>query len=166
MAMADAVGIIKGAILRAQAQAARSSNAVSLSLYYGIGRFVSLNSRNGYWGTGAIETISQRLRQELPGLRGYSAQNIRSMRSFYEEWELLTKCSPLASELQLLENKIESGKEVGERALLTINRSPMASELDLQEFVSISFTHHMEIIHKTSAIDERIYYIHQTCLHR
>lgn len=166
MTITDAVGIIKGAILRAQAQAARSSNAVSLSLYYGIGRFVSFNSRNGFWGTGAIETISEQLQKELPGLRGYSAENIKKMRSFYENWALLTNRSPVATDLQLLENKIESGLEVGERALLAINRSPVATDLDLQEFVSISFTHHMEIIHKTSALDERIFYIHQTCLHR
>lgn len=32
-----AVQTIKGAILRAQAQASQSSNAIQLSLYYGIG---------------------------------------------------------------------------------------------------------------------------------
>ena len=36
-----AVQTIKGAILRAQAQASQSSNAIQLSLYYGIGRYVS-----------------------------------------------------------------------------------------------------------------------------
>ena len=35
-----AVQTIKGAILRAQAQASQSSNAIQLSLYYGIGRYV------------------------------------------------------------------------------------------------------------------------------
>lgn len=38
-----AVQTIKGAILRAQAQASQSSNAIQLSLYYGIGRYVSIN---------------------------------------------------------------------------------------------------------------------------
>lgn len=33
-----AVQTIKGAILRAQAQASQSGNAIQLSLYYGIGR--------------------------------------------------------------------------------------------------------------------------------
>ena len=36
-----AVQTIKGAILRAQAQASQSGNAIQLSLYYGIGRYVS-----------------------------------------------------------------------------------------------------------------------------
>ena len=84
----EAVRIIKEAILRSQYRAASSVNKEQLSLYYGIGKYVSENSRNGFWGKGAIETISQQLQKELPGLRGFSASNIKNMRSFYEEWSL------------------------------------------------------------------------------
>ena len=45
-----AVQTIKGAILRAQAQASQSSNAIQLSLYYGIGRYVSINLQQAHWG--------------------------------------------------------------------------------------------------------------------
>ena len=38
-----AVQTIKGAILRAQAQASQSSNAIQLSLYYGIGGVMCLS---------------------------------------------------------------------------------------------------------------------------
>jgi len=58
-------------------------------LYFGLGRFISHNSRNGYWGRGAIDTISDHLDRELPGLRGFSARNLRNMRTFYEEWTIL-----------------------------------------------------------------------------
>ena len=84
----EAVRIIKEAILRSQYRAASSVNKEQLSLYYGIGKYVSENSRHGFWGKGAIETISQQLQKELPGLRGFSASNIKNMRSFYEEWSL------------------------------------------------------------------------------
>ncbi len=57
-----------------------------LSLYYGIGGYISANSRKGFWGTGAIGTISERLRKELPGLKGFSESNLKNMRMFYEEW--------------------------------------------------------------------------------
>lgn len=43
-----------------------------LALYYGVGKYVSDNTRRGVWGTGAIATISEQLRRELPGLRGFS----------------------------------------------------------------------------------------------
>ena len=58
-------------------------------LYFGVGRFISHNSRNGYWGRGAIDTISDHLDRELPGLRGFSARNLLNMRTFYEEWTIL-----------------------------------------------------------------------------
>ena len=48
-----AVQVIKTAILQSQYDAARSVNEKQLILYYGIGKFISLNSREGYWGKGA-----------------------------------------------------------------------------------------------------------------
>ena len=45
-----AVEVIKTAILRSQYDAARSVNEKQLMLYYGIGKYISLNSRRGFWG--------------------------------------------------------------------------------------------------------------------
>ena len=83
----EAVKTIKTAILKSQSRAAKFSNEEMLSLYYAIGGYVSTNSRKGKWGTGAIKEISFRLREELPGLRGFSAENIKLMRKFYEAWQ-------------------------------------------------------------------------------
>ena len=85
----DAVKVIKTAILESQYEAAKSVNERQLMLYYGIGKYISLNSREGFWGKGAIEAISAQLDKELPGLKGFSARNLRNMRTFYEEWSIL-----------------------------------------------------------------------------
>ena len=85
----DAVQTIKAAILQSQYDAARSVNEKQLMLYFGVGKYISLNSRKGFWGKGAIDTISDRLQKELPGLRGFSARSLRYMRTFYEEWSML-----------------------------------------------------------------------------
>ena len=98
----SAVDIIKTAILQSQARAAKAVNQEQLALYYGIGRYVSANSRKKNWGTGAIETISEQLRKELPGLRGFSAPSLRKMRIFYEEWMMLERNSFVPT------NKLES----------------------------------------------------------
>lgn len=42
------VEIIKTAILQSQYDAARSVNEKQLMLYYGIGKYISLNSRKGF----------------------------------------------------------------------------------------------------------------------
>jgi hypothetical protein len=82
----DAVNLLKTAILQSQARAANAVNQEQLALYYGVGRFLSLNTRNKNWGAGMIKSISQRLRSEIPGLRGFGETNLRNMRLFYEAW--------------------------------------------------------------------------------
>lgn len=67
--------------------------------------------RKGVWGTGALETISEQLRRELPGLRGYSSTALRNMRKFYENWDMLDSNS--ASALAELQNK--DNQAVGRR---------------------------------------------------
>lgn len=46
----QAVQVIKEAILRSQYDAARSVNEKQLKLYFGIGKYISANSRKGFWG--------------------------------------------------------------------------------------------------------------------
>ena len=85
----DAVKVIKTAILQSQYEAAKSVNEKQLMLYFAIGKYISINSRKGFWGKGAIDAISRSLENELPGLKGFSARNLRNMHLFYEQWTLL-----------------------------------------------------------------------------
>ena len=82
----EAVETIKGAILQAQYAAAKSANAQQLQLYFAVGGYLSHQSEVNAWGSGAIDTISDMLQRELPGLRGFSDRNLRLMRTFYREW--------------------------------------------------------------------------------
>ena len=101
----EAVQQIKSAILQSQLEAAKAVNRQMLALYYGIGKFVSDNTRTGTWGTGAIESISEQLRRELPGLRGFSPTSIKKMRTFYEQWHTYINRPPMADDLQNSENQ-------------------------------------------------------------
>lgn len=156
----DAVRVIKEAILRSQYRAASYANKELLSLYYGIGCYVSKNSRKGFWGKGAIETISKQLQEELPGLRGFSSSNIKNMRSFFEEWSPIINRQPLADENKTLSEA--SALELDEQMLLMINRQPLADEFNWSEFVAIGFSHHIEIITKAKSLEARLFYIHES----
>lgn len=68
-----------------------------LALYYGIGRFISANTRNKNWGKGMLSQISERLRGELPGLRGFSERNLKNKRTFYEAWNILERNSAVTT---------------------------------------------------------------------
>ncbi len=153
----NAVDLIKTAILQSQARAAAAVNQEQLALYYGIGKFISLNTRNKNWGTGAIKQISDKLKVELPGLHGFSEANIKKMRLFYEQWQMLENRSPSANDLQ----ELDFESTIDFAPILSINRSPMANDLNLMDFVSLGFTLHYEILSKTSTIEERVFYIHQ-----
>ena len=91
-----AVQTIKTAILQSQARAVKGVNQEQLALYYGVGRYISENTRNQKWGSGALKSISERLRQELPGLRGVSETNLKNMRLFYGAWNVIEPKSPIA----------------------------------------------------------------------
>ena len=127
----QAVQTIKTAILQSQSRAVRMVSGTQLSLYFGVGLYVSANSRRGTWGTGAIDAISEQLRRELPGLRGFSAQNIRNMRQFAEFWQPFLIHSPMASKLGIesLHAEIECDR------LSLAKWSPLASEINRDEFL-------------------------------
>lgn len=91
-----AVSYIKQAIQRSQARALRSVNNEVLSLYYGVGRYVSENTRHNKWGKGALKTISEQLQKEIPGLTGFGETNLKDMRTFYEEWSPIVNRRPVA----------------------------------------------------------------------
>lgn len=164
-ALRKAVDNIKQAILESQLRATKYANSVELSLYYGIGHYISDNSRQGYWGTNAIETISEQLQKELPGLRGYSATSLKSMRRFYEVWKDNIESQngdPLKSAATAAD--LDNSLNVNPNELIPLNRQPAAGEItdfNIKEFLSLSFTHHIEIIRKTKTFEERLFYMHE-----
>ena len=171
----NAVDIIKTAILQSQARAAKAVNQEQLALYYGIGRYVSANTRKKKWGTGAIETISSQLRKELPGLRGFSATSMRNMRTFYEEWrQLESNSSVVTDEIQMLSSKssvaTDEFTQINTKTSVATDDFKADSEIrqlqlanlpnfPLREFLSISFTHHVAILAKVKTYEERIFYM-------
>lgn len=158
----EAVKTIKTAILRSQSRAAKYTNIEMLSLYYVIGGYVSDNSRAGTWGTGAIDEISTRLREELPGLRGFSSGNIKLMRQFYEAWQPYLKTNDeffLESKSVAAAINLEQTDDA--EPAISQKRLPAAADFPMEAFLGISFTHHMEILHKTKELDERLFYIRE-----
>ena len=153
--LTNAVQAIKGAILQSQQRALAAINQEQLALYYGIGRFVSMNTRNKNWGKGFIEAVSEQLRKELPGLRGFSAASLRKMRTFYEEWQMLSDNSFVETN-KLVD--IESNSFVGTNELASV-QFKINANFPIVAFMNIGFTHHYAIISKVKDIEQRKFYI-------
>ena len=150
----DAVRAIKQAILKSQYEAVKGVNAQQLALYYSIGGYISANTRTGTWGKGAIDAISSQLQEELPGLRGFSATNLRNMRIFFEAW------SPEDAQG-------DSSVATDESVRVALGNFHQAQLMKLQPkdaeaFKNIGFTHHMAILNQAKDREERFFYI-RTC---
>lgn len=180
----QAVADIKAAILQGQYEACKGVNRIQLAVYFGIGKYVSQHSRKGTWGTGALEAISNQLRRELPGLRGYSATSLRNMRKFYENWIMLDGNSASAlAELQSADNQCDiksastlannsptatadiSSVATDERNAIDIYhtiQAPVTEHFPIEDFFRVPFTHHIRIIEGTKEIAAQYYYIHRT----
>lgn len=156
----DAVKQIKTAILQSQAKALKGVNQEQLALYYGIGRYISQNSREGFWGKDAISTISRQLSIEMPGLKGFSPRNLRNMRLFYEEW----KC--FDTNLADTSAKLQPRKELADTSAKKEDGSGMIplllEDIPVVAFFSIGFSHHILILSKVKSMGERKFYI-QLC---
>ena len=151
LAYKDDVQIIKAAIMQSRYRTAVNANTDMLGLYYGVGEYISINTRTKKWGTGAIESVSEQLQSELPGLRGFSPSNMKNMRIFFEQWffELEPNRQPVA-----IVSAIKNG--------LDLIRQPLAAELEdekMTAFCRVGFTHHCEILRKCKTTEERWYYI-------
>ncbi len=162
----DAVNAIKTAILQGQYEAAKGVNRIQLALYYAIGKYLSQHTRKGVWGEGALAAISEQLRKDLPGLRGFSETQMKDMRRFYEAWKMLdnnmtvataeiTSCNSAVTTAELQDKEYQ----IDIFHTLTITNIP---EFPVDDFFKVPFTHHSAIIIGTKDTSARYYYIHRT----
>lgn len=165
--LSQAVETIKTAILQGQHEALKGTNRVQLAVYYGIGKYLSKNTRRFAYGTGALKAISEHLRKDMPGLRGFSETNLKNMRLFYEQWDFLDANSSVTTdessnnqqssvatdELQSPANQID---------IYRVIAIPNITDFPIESFFSVPFSHHVEIYKKVHDLPARYYYIHRT----
>lgn len=161
----EAVKEIKSAIVKAQSRVAANANAEMLRLYFGIGQYVSYKTKTGKWGTGVIDTISWQLQKEMPGLRGFSARSIHKMRYFYEIWSEDLILPSMTAKLESTEDGGANLPPVAAKVRMDVFLPSLTAKLKkgttAAEFLSISFTHHTEILDRTETSEERLFYVRE-----
>ncbi len=175
-----AAEIIKTAILQSQYEAAKDINRIQLGLYFGIGKFLSEKTRKAQWGTNALQTISDKLKSDLPGLRGFSATNLKKMRTFYNNWKSIDCNSPVATgefnDTKSGNQSVDSNSSVATdefndeqnecNPIISIDNYTIkiddVNSFPIEDFFKIPFSHHMLIVEKIKNVDARYHYIHRT----
>lgn len=172
ISLSDAVEVIKTAILQGQYEALKDVNRVQLTVYYAIGKYLSENTRKMAYGSGTLKAISEQLRKELPGLRGYSATQLNEMRRFYESWNILDasnsaweKISVATDKSQNKDLSVTTDKLKTRDNQIDICKSitiPDLPDFPIEDFFRVPFTHHTRIMAMCKDLSARYYYIHRT----
>ena len=143
---------LRQSIVQSRYTAASLANREQLSLYFKTGKMLSEKITVQKWGAKVIGQIADDLREQLPGLRGFSDRNLKNMRQFFDAYKGFSIGQLLTAQLQSNENQ-----------LFTI-RPPATAQLDdpnLKAFFGISFTHHILLLNKCTDSEERFFYIFQ-----
>lgn len=88
--------------------------------------------------------------------------SVKNMRLFYEYWATFLIRQPVAVEFQSSDNE----KLINIDTLSLQNWQSKTHLINREDFLSVSFSHHIEILSKTREVDEVLFYIHQTVLHK
>jgi len=153
---------LKAEILQSRYAAAKLVNKEQLLLYFKIGEHISSELREAAWGSKPLQQISNQLQLEFPGLRGFSAGNLKKMRQFYQAYFLLFTISPsVTGQIQVghssIRSSVTNGTKMEQKPI-----SPSMTDQLIISFFAISFTHHYEIISKCKIQEERFFYIEKT----
>lgn len=95
---------VKARVRSAQYEALKAVNKELVGLYWDIGRMISERQEQAGWGKSVVEQLSADLRQEFPGISGFSVQNLWYMRQLFLEYNGHERLQPLVGEIAWAHN--------------------------------------------------------------
>lgn len=90
---------IKERIRSAQYEAMKAVNKEMIQLYWDIGKQITEKQQASGWGKAVVETLSNDLQKEFPGIRGFGTSNLWAMAQFYSEYQSNEILQPLVGEI-------------------------------------------------------------------
>lgn len=137
-------------------------------LYYFVGKLLSEKIENEGWGAKVLQNITNDLQIALPGLRGFSRSNLSNMKQFYSYYSSFEFIQSTTGQLSKNKEKnliVQSSTGQFNSSATRVSATKKSKiELNfpsnfLEDFSSISFTHHTTILQKTTKLEEKIFYI-------
>ena len=125
---------LKEKVRRSQLKAAVKVNYELLDLYWNLGKGIVEKQKEYSWGDSFLKILSEDLRKEFPNMKGFSEQNLRSIRFWYQFYKDYLICLQPVSELEKVEEKIKS----------------------------IPWGHNQRIMYKCKDVQEALFYVNKT----
>lgn len=155
---------VKDRIQSARLQAGRAVNRELVMLYWDIGRGIVEKQRMAGWGEAVVERLAADLREEFPGMRGFSAANIWRMRQFYEIHIAPEFLAHLAREMKRDETSGFLSQAVGDLSKLATNVDDpeILAQVARELAALLPWWHHVELMGKVKDPTARLYYLRAT----
>lgn len=97
---------IKNKITKARISGYRSLNKELIKLYWDIGKSIVEKQEEYGWGKSIVEKLSDDLKKDFSGIKGYSTQNLWYMRQFYLEYKEYLNLQQLVGEIPWGQNLV------------------------------------------------------------
>lgn len=89
-----------------QLKAYRAANSAMLESYWNIGQYLSEQVKHSKWGKSVVSELSRWLQYRVPGIKGFSSQNLWRMKQLVELYIDDERLSPLVREIGWTQNCI------------------------------------------------------------
>ena len=164
---------IIGLIKQAQFQAMQSVNIELINLYWNVGGYITRQLANAAWGEKTVGELADFIQANQPDLKGFNRRGLYRMKQFYETYASTEFVSPVARQLQLIDNQGDTIVSSAVTQLQTTNDEhiPIVSSAmtqfqmeDIRESIlaKVSWTHHLTLISRAKTNEEREFYLRLT----
>lgn len=143
-------------------KASCATNGYLLDFYWKLGRDIEAKQYTNTYGSGFYKNLSQDLKNEMPGVKGFSPINLRYMSKFFKLYAPLYRKVPQSAELSIDSSSDTNVPQVAEH--LRNRKQPVD---DFQLLFSIPWDHHRRIIDKCKEdMDKAVQDRHRQPYHR
>src|SRR5580704_9843243 len=92
-------------IRQSQANAIRLVNTEMINLYWQVGEYISRQVAGSAWGEKTVDELAEYISNQHPDIKGFNRRGLYRMKQFYELYNNSSIVSPLATQLQSIENQ-------------------------------------------------------------
>ena len=128
-------------------KASCATNSYLLDFYWKLGRDIEAKQYANTYGSGFYKNLSQDLKNEMPGVKGFSPINLRYMSKFFKLYAPLYRNIPQTAELfsdSLSDSNVPQVAEQSKKRQQPVD--------DFKMLFSIPWDHHRRIIDKCNSL--------------
>lgn len=139
-------------------KASCATNSYLLDFYWKLGRDIEAKQYTNTYGSGFYKNLSQDLKNEMPGVKGFSPTNLKYMSYFYKLYAPLQANCP-----QLADNFIEDLYVADIQRVVAQSKNRPQTADDFKLLFLIPWDHHRRIIDKCKGnMDKALFFVRKT----